>query len=603
MAARRSARRPHQRGVVVGRLRDPLPQAPRRRAHRGPAAARRHSLPPRARPLTHRGRSHRLRDLGASRRPKPGRPRRDAHLREKRAVGAFPPGGRGRAQREQRLLDRDARARGAAPGEGSGHAQAVAAHLSAREPPEAVALAEKMRNATEISFAPKGGVEIALRGMLAAAGFRRLPSTPTGIVIAADALTVFKALQLLDAEKIDTALDRYVTFDFETTDTDVETCGVVEIGAVRVVNGEIVDRFHAMVNPFRAISPKATADVHGYSDADVRDAPSFAEIWPAFREFVGDDLMIAHNGMNFDVPVLRRLAAGRDGLDTLAFYDTLPLVRSLSQDSAKQDDIAHRFGIDCGRAHHALDDAITLAHVYRELQKLRAARARKAVLSNVLDYLGLALALEHGAGSTEQQLLFNIARYRTLGRYSDALEFYAASRTDNAPTLDDVIQRLGGKALMAKLHAQRDPSQRYATAVARLNALIGEGTLEECIDLLLERVALSTSEGVELAPDRVNLLTLHSTKGLEFSRVYILGVEDYEIPGYQAATNNITDEIEEARLLLYVGMTRARDRLVLTRVERRFGRDTGGSSFLEEMGLLPRPLHVRDPNLRPALLG
>jgi len=469
--------------------------------------------------------------------------------------------------------------------------------------PEAVALAEKMRNATEISFAPKGGVEIALRGMLAAAGFRRLPSTPTGIVIAADALTVFKALQLLDAEKIDTALDRYVTFDFETTDTDVETCGVVEIGAVRVANGEIVDRFHAMVNPFRPISPKATADVHGYSDADVRDAPSFAEIWPAFREFVGDDLMIAHNGMNFDVPVLRRLAAGRDGLDTLAFYDTLPLVRSLSQDSAKQDDIAHRFGIDCGRAHHALDDAITLAHVYRELQKLRAARARKAVLSNVLDYLGLALALEHGAGSTEQQLLFNIARYRTLGRYSDALEFYAASRTDNAPTLDDVIQRLGGKALMAKLHAQRDPSQRYATAVARLNALIGEGTLEECIDLLLERVALSTSEGVELAPDRVNLLTLHSTKGLEFSRVYILGVEDYEIPGYQAATNNITDEIEEARRLLYVGMTRARDRLVLTRVDRRFGRDTGGSSFLEEMGLLPRPLHVRDPNLRPALLG
>lgn len=154
---------------------------------------------------------------------------------------------------------------------------------------------------------------------------------------------------------------------------------------------------------------------------------------------------------------------------------------------------------------------------------------------------------------------------------------------------------------MTRLRAQRDPSQRYATAVARLNALVSEGTLEESIDLLLERVALSTSDGVELAPDRVNLLTLHSTKGLEFSRVYILGVEDYEIPGYQAATNNVSDEIEEARRLLYVGMTRARDRLVLTRAQRRFGRDTGGSGFLNEMGL--RPLHLRDPNLRPALLG
>ena len=345
------------------------------------------------------------------------------------------------------------------------------------------------------------------------------------------------------------------------------------------MNGEIVERFHTLVNPFRPISPKATA-VHGYGDADVRAAPAFGEVWPRFRAFVGDDVLIAHNGMNFDVPVLRRLAAGRDGVDTLAFYDTFPLVRSLSQDSAKQEDIAHRFGIDCGRAHHALDDAITLAHVYRELQKLRGVRARKAVLSNVLDYLGLALALEGGDGS-ERNLLFDIARRRTLGRYSDALEFYATSRTDSTPTLEEVITRLGGRALMTRLRAQRDPAQRYATAVARLNALVSEGTLEESIDLLLERVALSTSEGVELAPDRVNLLTLHSTKGLEFSRVYILGVEDYELLGYQPTT----DEVEEARRLLYVGMTRARDRLVLTRVERRFGRDTGGSSFLEEMGL------------------
>ncbi|PYO90388.1 MAG: hypothetical protein DMD58_07040, partial [Gemmatimonadetes bacterium] len=462
--------------------------------------------------------------------------------------------------------------------------------------PEAVELAAKLGSAKEISFAPKGGVEIALRGMLAAAGFRKLPSSPSGTIIDADALTVFKALQLLDAEKLDISLDRYVTFDFETTDNDVETCGVVEIGAARVVNGEIVDRFHSMVNPFRPISPKATA-VHGYTDADVANAPPFHEVFTQFHAFVGQDLLIAHNGMKFDVPVLRRLAAGRDGVDTLAFYDTFPLVRSLSQDSGKQEDLAHRFGIDCGRAHHALDDAITLAHVYRELQKLRAARARKAVLSNVLDYLGLALALEPGGESPERDLLFNIGRYRTLGRYSDALEFYAASRTDGTPTLDDVIARLGGRGLMTKLRAQRDPSQRYATAVARLNALIGEGTLEECIDLLLERVALSTSEGVELAPDRVNLLTLHSTKGLEFSRVYMLGVEDYEILGYQPTK----DEVEEARRLLYVGMTRARERLVLTRVQRRFGRETGGSSFLEEMRL--RTLDLRDPKLRPALLG
>jgi DNA helicase-2/ATP-dependent DNA helicase PcrA len=157
-----------------------------------------------------------------------------------------------------------------------------------------------------------------------------------------------------------------------------------------------------------------------------------------------------------------------------------------------------------------------------------------------------------------------------------------------APPVEEVIERLGGATLMARLRAERDPADRYASAVARLEALM-EGdepaALAASIDRLLERVALSTSEGAETAPDRVNLLTLHSTKGLEFSRVYIVGVEDYQIPGYKETTNRIKDAIEEARRLLYVGMTRARERLILTRADQRFGKDAGGSGFLEEMQL------------------
>jgi len=422
---------------------------------------------------------------------------------------------------------------------------------------------------------------------------------------------LFKALQLLDARELDAAFQRYVTFDFETTDADVTTCGVIEIGAARVVQGEIVDRFHSLVQPYRPISPRAS-EIHGYGDADVAGAPSFGEVWPAFRSFIGDDVLIVHNGQRFDIPVLRRLAAGREGADSLVFYDTVPLVRSLSRDSGKLEDLALRFGIDGGRAHHALDDAVTLVRVYRELERQRGIRARKAVLVSALDYLGLALALEppprteQGGGSGGRDGLFKLAKVYTLGRYSDALAFYKMERERSgsgaAPTVDEVIRRLGGRALMARLRAEPDPTQRYPAAVARLRALMDEpspppsppkplspmgrgATLEESIDRLLERVALSTSEGIEVAPDRVNLLTLHSTKGLEFTSVYIVGVEDYQIPGYRESTENRQAEIQEARRLLYVGMTRARERLVLTRVERRFGMDAGGSSFLEEMGL------------------
>src|SRR5438105_4981954 len=432
--------------------------------------------------------------------------------------------------------------------------------------------------------------------MLIAAGLCHVPTSTTSRTSPpsiASPLTLFKALQLLHARELDTALERYVTFDLETTDKDVEVCEVVEVGAVRVVGGDIVDRFHTLVQPYRPITPGATK-VHGYTDADVRDARSFAEVWPEFRAFIGDDVLIAHNGQHFDIPVLRRLAAGWDGVDSLVFYDTLPLVRSLSRDSAKLEDLALRFGIDPGRAHHALDDAVTLARVYRELERQRGIRARKAVLVNLLDYLGLALALEQRAGSRtghgrERDMLFKLAKFYTLGRYSDALAFYemerARSGAAGAPSVDEVIRRLGGHALMTRLRAAPDPAQRYPAAVARLRALIDgdtSGTLADGIDRLLERVALSTSDGVEVAPDRVNLLTLHSTKGLEFSRVYILGVEDYQIPGYRESTEQQHAEIEEARRLLYVGMTRARERLVLTRVERRVGMDAGGSSFLEE---------------------
>src|SRR6266550_405176 len=470
--------------------------------------------------------------------------------------------------------------------------------------PEAVRLAGRLAAAIaaeqEIVIAPQGGLEIALRGMLIAAGVRHLPTStnlhqppPTSIP---SALILFKALQLLHARELDTALERYVTFDPETTDKDVEVCEVVEVGAVRVVGGEIVDRFHSLVRPYRPITPGATK-VHGYTDGDVRNARPFAEVWPEFRAFIGDDVLIAHNGQHFDIPVLRRLAAGREGVDTLVFYDTLPLVRSLSRDSAKLEDLALRFGIDAGRAHHALDDSVTLARVYRELERLRTVRARKAVLVNLLDYLGLALALEpereQGAGSEEREMLFKVAKFYTLGRYSDALTFYEMERErsggDSGPPVDEVIRRLGGRALMTRLRAEPNPAQRYPAAVARLRALIDEpstaGALKERIDRLLDRVALSTSEGIEVAPDRVNLLTLHSTKGLEFSRVYIVGVEDYQIPGLREAKENRQAEIQEARRLLYVGMTRTQERLVLTRVERRFGMEAGGSSFLEEMGL------------------
>jgi superfamily I DNA/RNA helicase len=159
-----------------------------------------------------------------------------------------------------------------------------------------------------------------------------------------------------------------------------------------------------------------------------------------------------------------------------------------------------------------------------------------------------------------------------------------------------VIDRLGGVKLMLRLRAEKTPDQRYPVAMGRVGRLLaqcGDGTLQEQIATFLEHVALSSKDGEMVEPGRVNLLTLHSTKGLEFSRVYIVGVEDAELPGFTPGRPASTVEVEEARRLLYVGMTRARDRLVMTRAESRKGRSTGGHQFLDEMGLMPAALSSR----------
>lgn len=239
-----------------------------------------------------------------------------------------------------------------------------------------------------------------------------------------------------------------------------------------------------------------------------------------------------------------------------------------------------------------MDDAETLVRVFQSLSAARVSRARKSALVNVLDFLGLALAVSGpGEQSEEARLLLEVARPYTLGRFSDCLDFYQTESLvsgRSGPDLTEVIRRLGGQELMERIRAQRAAAERYPAAVARLQSLVEASqapTLAESIQRLLERVALSSSEGIEADPNRVNLLTLHSTKGLEFSRVYIVGVEDYQIPGYYATVDHREDEIQEARRLLYVGMTRARDRLVLSHAASRFGKPSGGTQLLDEIGL------------------
>jgi superfamily I DNA/RNA helicase/DNA polymerase III epsilon subunit-like protein len=446
-----------------------------------------------------------------------------------------------------------------------------------------------------------GGIEIALKGMLAGIGINRvqLGGTPLPDAISISqsdctslgiALGLFKAMQLLRSREFTNHFRAFTAIDIETTDDDITHAELVEIAAVRVRNGRIVDEFRSLVKPGVPIMAGAF-DAHGISEDDVSQAPPFEEVWPHFREFCGRDVVVAHNGHGFDFPVLRRMAGDAEcaGLCT---YDTLVLARELRTGSASLANLARVYGVDTGRSHHALDDARTLAHVFLALGEAKVVRARKTVLDNLLDYLGIGLALSDRESLCEEaERLRDLSRIYSLGRYSQCLDLYRieceACSDAFVPDVDSLIELLGGEDLRLRLRAEKTADERYPEAMLRLRPLLAiqDGKpLEEQIAGVLERIALSKRDSVETDDERVNLLTLHSTKGLEFSRVYVVGTDD---GGFKRDDRKSQAEIEELRRLLYVGMTRTKERLVLTCAESRNGVDCGGHKLLDELQLVP----------------
>ena len=159
--------------------------------------------------------------------------------------------------------------------------------------------------------------------------------------------------------------DEYVVFDLETTGFNPASCGITEIGAVRIRHGEVVDTFSTFVNPEQPISRQIT-DTTGITDDMVKDAPKAAEALRLFGAFAGDTVLAAHNAP-FDMGFLEK--HGRDSgivfenrcLDTLwLFRRTLPGHVSYS---------LGRLAADLGiplRHHRALDDAICTATIMKK---------------------------------------------------------------------------------------------------------------------------------------------------------------------------------------------------------------------------------------------
>lgn len=156
----------------------------------------------------------------------------------------------------------------------------------------------------------------------------------------------------------------FICFDIETTGLSAARDKITEIGAVKVVNGEIKETFSTFVNPEMPIPQKIT-QLTGITDDMVKSAPSQSEAVTAFLEFAGNNVLVAHNAP-FDTSFIRKACENMGREYNCTSIDTVAISRAILSDikNCKLDTVAKYLRLGDFNHHRATDDAEILAKIF-----------------------------------------------------------------------------------------------------------------------------------------------------------------------------------------------------------------------------------------------
>ena len=184
----------------------------------------------------------------------------------------------------------------------------------------------------------------------------------------------------------------YVIFDLETTGISPNHDEVIEISALKVKGGEVVDEFNTLVNPGRKI-PFGATKVNGITNAMVAEAPAFSHVLAEFLDFAEGLVLVGHNIARFDMKFIWRDAEQYFGeIPQNNYVDTLQVARKHlpKMEHHRLVDLAEHYGISSEGAHRALNDCYMNQKVYecmvaemREAHQKRVEEARKKASEDV----------------------------------------------------------------------------------------------------------------------------------------------------------------------------------------------------------------------------
>ena len=253
-------------------------------------------------------------------------------------------------------------------------------------------------------------------------------------------------------------LDSFIAIDLETSGLEPPGAEILEIGAVQVENGKIVDRFQTYVKPVRNISDE-TVRLTGITSETVRNAPLIHAAMGRFRHFVSDTPLIANQG-RFESRFL-------DAVGDSSVKNSVHGVRELARAALptlhdhRVETLAGHFTIHCDTPHKALADAETLAGIYLKLVEL--------LRSVSLQLKQQMLRLLQGSGSDLLPILVELA---SEGARKEFLSSKPGGGLPDAPLFN-----AGGEARQI----QRDPSDEPLDVSAVCDMLKPGGCFEEGI--------------------------------------------------------------------------------------------------------------------------
>ena len=166
-------------------------------------------------------------------------------------------------------------------------------------------------------------------------------------------------------------INDYVIFDLETTGLDADVDAIIEISALKVKDGEIVEEYSTLVNPEMHI-PYDASCVNGIVDDMVKDAPMIEEALKGFIAFIGNDVLVGQNIKRFDLKFIQRDAVRFFGKPVANEYvDTLFLAQRYLPElgSHSLEALADYYNISYEGAHRALADCHINKKVYDSLAK------------------------------------------------------------------------------------------------------------------------------------------------------------------------------------------------------------------------------------------